>query len=276
MLDKVSFYLSDWMGVEKHDLLMDALKVCGMFGHTAALVAVTNLLDSATTETPATLNDEIEYIIEKGLDQVLLAHSITCDGNVRIKKHICEVLKVLDDYDDPEYIVGVCQNSSSNLDAFCTMLEYFTGRPYCEYMDSNISFSDTLIDRLVGVYQAQLESFEPSNLPDIRRRDIFLKYTELYEEPYIRKLIEVDMMRFGAPLSVILDGNKTALLSLEPNHPTGAAVMVAGFLLLSDVSLDRLVAESNSICQQYFTDVGFISLMSNHLQEIWGRVMNHG
>lgn len=261
MYDKLENLLQQWVSSHRQESIMGAVMVLDRYNAMSAWSEIASMLEWATDEPVSMLLDGIEQCLHIGLDNVLSAHTIVMDATIPCKTLALEGLALLQNYDAPDAIIALTENSTNPTQTLADLLAMATARPWSEYMDHIVSVSPTLIETLGKLYDKEGgdEGEAPFDSADIAKAHRVSAYIDSRPQALARHALTVQNRPLGTPIDILLDDYKIPLGLLEPRAPKQAAEEIVGLALLGDVPFKDFMKSTKRLTDTLYSDMGFIT-----------------
>lgn len=281
MFEKLENYLNQWVDEGKADYYLSALECLQSYGFVAAWTEISDMLEGEVNLPVSAILDNLEVIIQVGMDRVLAEHAISAhEGSLRVKTQILNGLKMLSEDERHQEIIDICDNGEDvvhQLSDLLALVDQEAGSSWVDYADQFTFVSNGLISRLREVHEQALTNQEDS--PAMVSPEKQLRFQKLRvfigknPESLAAKAILEDSTPIGLPLQTLLNTYGETIESYDTKLPLLVAISLVGLVLLSDTPMDRLANTAKDLIDDYFADIDFVSQVAEAMDPILNEVI---
>ncbi len=279
MYELLEHNLRRWVGPERYNLVIDALKALEAHGYMSPWTQISLYLEEDNSDTIDVVLSTIEGLIDLGLDAVLRAHTIEMDGAIALRTTVLNALLLITQFDDTESIINCTTESINPVESFCNLLGIVTTQEWIHFIDSVKSVSPRLIEK-INLDANNREANQPVDLQsiiDARRKKLLIKLKSMHPDALgIIKVVDECFPVGEIDIDTIVQMDKLYLMSLEPELYEKAAVEIMSLVLISYSPVDDLLKTCKDQYDIIFGSFDFITKVDIAMTNLFTEVNRDG
>lgn len=276
MLEQLSAFLETSVTPEYAGLLMKSATVLyemGVRTHESDLIQNLAIREQEGRDQTVMV---IGQVINNGLDYVIESHGIyTSTGDLTAKLGLVEALQRLQNWDDTEAIMAICNSEETVVEKLCELFELTTApEQSAEDFHEIIKDADErVILGLIDMYEEDEAQAEERLTPIVEAiRNRILRLVKLMPNTLAVRLVD-EKIPLGAPVQVYLNYLDDELIERIRGDMDMAAREILGLVLISDTLPDQVRLVIAHLFDDYLPSIDRITeadqFLDKHLTEIF-------
>jgi hypothetical protein len=258
MFDELEQYLSVTTTPERRAQLIEAAKLlyeAGIRAHESDIERVLRMADQFTTDDNV---QDLFSLLTNYSERTISSFGLYVSEVVPLgcQNHVLAGLLTIENYGDPEYLLGIAQREDTAEEKIIDILDAVTPLGWANFAP--------YIDQVSPALLQKIETSLVENLPDEEERpDLSLfrqrlkRHNDLVGEGTATAMIR-NGVALGSKIEVFLEGAEESLIELEKT-PEALANELVGILLATNLPNSELREMAKSVLEDFAYDINFVT-----------------